>query len=185
MSSNTYSSTCPSRMNMTPQKSSGASDAGRYYSPKRKSRRKNNVRKNPFPRQRFQKSKTKIAPNTMTRTCFPENSDVTNLLTSLKIDLKKFTSKCSQPLNLLSSYGVRNLLIKKMDTDSDLLGKLTEKQVLLVEAVLSLRSLCEVCKLLNENIDMVLEIITEINGRFELDEVMWNCDYRQAHAFNL
>ena len=181
MASNIYSSTCPSRMNVESQKASGAPDDGRYYIPKRKSRKlKNNVRENPFPRQRFQKSKTKISP--IIRTCFPENSDVTDRLTSLKIDWKRFTAKSSQPLfnfNLLTSYGVRNLMIKKMGSNSALLVKLTEKQGLLVEAVLSLQSLCEVGKLLNENVDMVLEIITEINGRFESYVSLLNDTYNK------
>ena len=67
-----------------------------------------------------------------------------------------------QPLNLLTSYGIRNLLVKKMENDSRL-EKLTENQQYLVEDVLSLRSMGEVAKILNENIGMVLEIITDTN----------------------
>ena len=119
---NTYSSTCPSRMKDL------VANVDRLYIPKRRSK-KGKHRTEPFPRQR----------NAKTITSFSENA---SLLTSgsLKSDLKNITSKSSQSLCLLTSYGIRNLLFKKIDDDV-VPGNLTEKQQLLVKAALSLTSL--------------------------------------------
>ena len=140
----TYSSTCTSRMKDL------VANVDRLYIPKRRSK-KGKHRTEPFPRQR----------NAKTITSFSENA---SLLTSgsLKSDLKNITSKSSQSLCLLTSYGIRNLLFKKMDDDV-VPGNLTEKQQLLVKAALSLTSLNELAKLLNENIDTVLQIIIYAN----------------------
>lgn len=152
---NTYSSTCPSRMKDM-MASSSTTKVAPPYIPKRRSRkRKNNVRTNPFRRPRFQPK--------VERSC--ENRDDVDLLTSIKIDLRNYITKPSQPLNLLSSYGIRHLLFKKMeDKTNSLRGKLTGKQLLLVDAAMSLQSLDEVCRLLNENIDMLFLIIAYVNS---------------------
>ena len=95
------------------------------------------------------------------RTKFSENSDVLSHLSSIKSDLQNYISKSSRPLNLLTCFGIRQLLFKKIcEYREDLLGKFTGEQLLLVDAVLSFKSLEDVCKLLNNNIDILLKIIT-------------------------
>ena len=125
------------------------SNVDRLYIPKRRSR-KLKIRTEPFPSRR----------NAKTITSFSENA---SLLTSLKSDLQNISSKSSQPMSLLTCFGIRNLLFKKMEADILPGINLTEKQQLLVKAVLSSQSLVEVGKLLNENIDTVLQIIIYAN----------------------
>ena len=59
---------------------------------------------------------------------------------------------------------MKNLLFKAIVTNKEeLQGKLSENQLRLVEAVLSLAGLDEVCRLLNTNTDMLLEIVACIS----------------------
>ena len=125
----------------------------------------------PYPNQKFQQSVNKprkeYKQNVSLETNMnklSENQHVMDLLSSIKHDLQRFVPRATQSFSLLTSFGIRNLLFKAIVTNKeDIQGKLSENQLLLIEAVLSLTSLDEVCRLLNANTDLLLEIVAYIS----------------------
>ena len=163
-----YSSICPSMM-ASVKVSSMSNDDSVQKNVKRNSRKRKHIDihkkltlKNPVPPPRFQQK----VKQSLLWDNFYENSDALDYCTSIKSDLQNYKSRSFQPLSPLTSFGIRHLLFKKIEDDrAHLLTKLTGNQIIFVDAVLSLKRLDEVCRLLNGNLDRLLEIIdVMING---------------------
>ena len=155
-----YSSTCPAKM-LDPQNANARLTVGvdKPNQPHISKNLKRNRRKRNYKRIQHKKFAG-------------FERDDRDLLTSIKIDLQNYISKSPQPLGLLTSFGIRRLFFKRIGNGSEADGRhenFTNKQSLFVNAVLSLPSLDDVQKLLNENMDMLMQIIVDSNYTQSVD----------------